>query len=477
MKKLITVRHGKSVGNQKKIIQGKTNDYGLTEEGKKEIEKIGEEYFKEFRQVDKIIASPTKRTIETANILNQNMDKPIEIEEDIIEFNPGILAGNTHEYNAIHYPEYYAIWKERGDLDKIPHAEKGKNLQARVISFIMRYIEEENFNDLIVSHAGYIRCLVNTLEGRKRTTPIDSSNGAVHIIENPLKNINIQHKDRAMASKVYIVETADGKYVAKIKNRPIQKEDVLEKYLLRKISSKLGNLPSVLNLSNTEQGSIKVLDFVNGEHRYGKLTEEETEALTKKIQQMHEVLKDVPFDHFKKIDLHEMMREKELTSKNEYIIKTANEILSDKKNIEKMKKSNRCLVHNDLNRDNILFNQNRENIGVNIIDWEGIKVFPEEYQIASFLASSILIEDGEMEEVVKIAYQFDSEIDEDYIIYLMRIRIFTGLHYFAENKNAYTKMNPIASREILKKYFIANEKIKRYQKDKKQVKERNYVER
>lgn len=362
-------------------------------------------------------------------------------------------------------------------MDEIPHAEKGKNLQARVISFLIRYIGEEKFNDLVVSHAGYIRCLVNTLEGRRRTTPIDSSNGAVHIIEDPLKNIKIEQKDRAMASKVYIVEVADGKYVAKIKDRPIQKEDILEKYLIEKLQRRFGNLPTVLNLSNTEKGSIKILDFVNGEHRYGELTEEETESLIDKVKQMQYLLKEVPVDHFKKIDLYEMMKEKALTSHNEYIIKTANEILSDQTNIEKMKRSKICLVHSDLNRDNILFHQKEEDIEVNIIDWEGVKVLPEEYQLATFLASSILIEDSEMEEVIKIAYQFDSEIDENYIIFLMKIRIFTGLHYFAEDKNEYTKMNPIVSREILKKYFIANEKINKYQRKKEKIKERSCVER
>lgn len=436
-----------------------------------------ETFYEEFRSVDKIIASPTKRTIQTANILNQKINKPIEIEESIIEFNPGILAGNTHEYNAIHYPEYYKVWKERGDLDKIPYAEKGKNLQARVIAFLIRYIEKENFNDIVVSHAGYIRCLVNTLEGKKRTTPLDSSNGAIHIIENPLKNIGIQHRERAMSSKVYIMETADGKYVVKIKDRPIQKEDILEKYLLRKISPEFGSVPSVLNLSNTEKGSVKILDFVNGEHKYGKLTEEETKILTDKIKQMHELLKDISIDHFKKIDLYEMIKESYLNSNNEYIKKAANEILLDKRNVIKMKNSQKCLVHMDLNRDNILFYQNTEKMGVNIIDWEGIKVLPKEYQLASFLASSILIEEGEMDEIIKIAYRFDKNIDKDYIIYLMKIRVFTGLYYFAENKNEYTKRNPLVSKEILKKYFIANEKISRYQRKEEKLKEDNEIER
>ena len=59
----------------------------------------------------------------------------------------------------------------------------------------------------------------------------------------------------------------------------------------------------------------------------------------------------------------------------------------------------------------------------------------------------------------------------------MRIRIFEGLYYFTENKNEYTKMNPLASREILKKYFVANERINSYMKENIKVKEENCIER
>ena len=44
----------------------------------------------------------------------------------------------------------------------------------------------------------------------------------------------------------------------------------------------------------------------------------------------------------------------------------------------------------------------------------------------------------------------------------MKIRVFTGLHYFAENRNIYTQSNKDVSKEILKKYFFAAEKLDRY---------------
>ena len=463
------MRHGESLGNQNKIIQGKTNDYGLSDKGKKQIEEIAQAHLKELNGIDKMIVSPTKRTIQTAETIQNCLDKqvPTEINKNIIEFNPGILAGNTHQCNALKYPQYYAIWKKRGDLDGIPGAEKGKALQARVLSFLMDYIDKEEFNDVVVSHAGYLRCLVNTIKGRDRTTPIDSSNGAIHILENPLKNLKIQQKNRAMASKVYIVDTFEDKYVVKIKNRPIQKEDILEKHLLQRMKKKIPDLPTVLNISNTEEGSIKVLEFLDGEHIYGKLSTEELQAMTKKVKKMHQVLKTMPTDHYKIVDLHETMKEKAKHSKNRYVVQTAKEILSDKRNIQKMKKSSTCLVHSDLNRDNILFDNEHQDI--HIIDWESVKAYPKDYQLACFLASSVLIEDGSMKEVMQLAHQFQFPIDENYLLFLMKIRIFEGLYYFAENENEYTKSNPKVSREILKKYFIANEKINRYQEKKRQI--------
>ena len=464
------MRHGESLGNQKRIIQGRTNDYGLSEIGKKQIQKVAEKISNEFEDVDGIIVSPTKRTIQTANIIRDKIGKPIpmEIDSSIIEFNPGILAGHTHEYNAKKYPKYYKIWKQRGDLDGIPRAEKGNHLQARVIAFLIRYIEKEHFNDIIVAHAGYNRCLVNTIKGRDRTTPIDSSNGAINVVENPLENLKIKHKNRAMASRVYIVETVEDKYVVKIKNRPIQKEDILEKHLLERLRSQFCELPFVLNLTNTQEGSIKVLQFLEGKHVYGRLNDQQKKVLTQKVKKLHDALRKMSTEHYKKTELAQMMKDKVKHSKNKYVIKLAQEILSDNRNIKKLNNSRYCLVHSDLNRDNILFDDDQNELNVHIIDWEGIKLLPEDYQLACYLVSSMLIEDGNMNEIMKLAHQFKWSIDESYLLFLMKIRIFTGLHFFAENKNEYTQSNQKVSREILKKYFIANEKIKIYQKKKRE---------
>lgn len=439
-------------------------NFGLTEKGKEEIREIALKNYQEFSKADRIIFSPYKRTLETAEIISDIIDKGVDTDQTIYEFNSGILAGKTHEENAVLYPDFYRIWKERKDLDGIPGAETGRELQARALAFLMKYEDKDNYNEIIVSHAGFLRCLINTAKGRIRTTPVDSKNGAVTVLEDPLDKLQIEHKSRAMASKVFTVKTADDKYVVKMKNRPIKQDDIEEKKLLEDLKFDVENLPQVLSLLDNKDGTCtKVLSFVEGESIFGKLSEEQENALIEKVLKIREALSFRKQYNYQKENLYKIIEQLELTSKRTYIKNYAKRILEDKKNIAKLENSEYCLAHNDLNRDNILFFVNKNGKQeVNIIDWEGVGNFPKDYQLASFLASAILIEGYEVSDTMRIAERFDKIIDKDFITYLMKIRVFTGLHYFVENRNIYTQNNKETSKEIIRKYFFAAEKLEQY---------------
>ena len=131
-----------------RVIQGTTTNYGLTEKGREDIKEIVAENLEELSESDKIIASPYKRAQETAEIISEFTGKEIEVEPIIHEFKPGILGGKTHDENASLYPEYYKIWQERKDLDGIPGAETGKELQARALAFLMKYMDKDSYNDI-----------------------------------------------------------------------------------------------------------------------------------------------------------------------------------------------------------------------------------------------------------------------------------------------------------------------------------------
>lgn len=445
------------------VIQGRKTNLGLTERGKIYIRDVVKQNIKKLSTGKRIVSSPYKRAIETSEIIAKETGLQIITSEKIVEFDSGILAGKTHEENARMYPKYYKIWVERKDLDGIPGAEKGSELQARVLAFLIEYYDKEDFSDIIVSHAGFLRCLINTSKGLARTTPVDSRNGAINIIDNPFKYLKVEHKDRAMSSKVFVVETFDGKYVVKLKDRKLLPEDYEERRILNLISTDLGNIPTVLSLVENENSAIKVLKFVSGDTIYGILDESRKKALIEKFCKMSDVLMHIKSKVYKPIDIYEEIVELEHGIKHTYVKKYSQSILKDKVNKSKLESSKYCLIHNDLNRDNILFKKNEDgSVSVNIIDWEGLGLYPCDYQLASFLVSAILLEGYSVEETMKIAREIDSNIDEGFVTYLMKFRIFKGLYFFCENRNIYTVNNQKTSNEILKKYFLAAEKVDKY---------------
>lgn len=426
----------------------------------------------------RIVSSPYKRAIETSRMISEEIGVPVITNKKIVECNSGILAGKTHEENAKMYPDYYRIWLERKDLDGIPGAEKGNELQARAVAFLMEYYDKEEFIDIIVSHAGFLRCLINTSKGVSRTTPVDSKNGAINIIDNPFEHLKVECKERAMSSKVFIVETFEGKYVVKLKNRKLLPEDYEERRILELIAADFESVPQILTLVENENSSSKVLKFVKGETVFGILNENAQQALIEKFCKITNVLKHIESKVYKPNNLYNEIQDLEDIAKNSYVKKYGQSILRDKINKTKLENSKYCLMHNDLNRDNILFEKSEDGtVEVNIIDWESLGLYPQDYQLASFLVSSILIEGYSVEETMKIAKKIEPSIEKNYITYLMKYRIFKGLHFFAENRNAYTVSNKDISNKILKKYFFAAEKLEKYRADNKFINEDGNIQR
>lgn len=469
MKRLILMRHSQSLGNKLGIIQGPTNDYELTHKGIEEVYKTFYDNKRELDIIKRIVSSPLKRALQTAQVINMCYGK--EKQRDILtndlltEFNAGLLSGMKKLDAEKIFPEYYKIWTDRKDLDGIPGAESGEKLQARAISFLMDYYDRDEYSELVITHAGFLRCLLNTIKGIYRTTPVEVKNAVLHIIEDPFENLNIIRKIRAMSSKVYIVETADETYVVKQKNRVLDERDRMEDKILHNLDKKIDNVPLILTMNNNPMGSVKIIKHIRGRHIYGQMTEKYENSFTDKVKLIHEYLQGQESSEYSKCNLLSILNEAGMKSRNAYVRKIAQSIIEDKRNAQKLMESQYCLVHSDLNRDNVLFYEDGEKIETNIIDWESIGLYPEKYQLASFLASGYLLENGNMIRAMQLAKRFEVSFDEDFILYLMKIRIFKGIYFFAEQTNAYVKSNPDVSNEILQKYIIAYSKIEKYMED------------
>ena len=459
MNRIIIIRHGESIGNANNIIQGRNNDYGLTEKGKEYTLSNIQTNMNLFAGATRIITSTSKRTIETAEIIAKQLDLPLMFNSSLEEMDAGVLSGMKKDTAKTNYPNYYQIWKERKDLDSIPYAETGENLQARVIGFLIQYYEEPQFCDVIVSHAGFIRCLINIIENRERTFQFDIENSSIFLVDNLFEKMDIQKRERAMNSKVLIINTANGKYVAKLKRGRSAEQDYAERDLLDCLPG--DNLPRILSMQKiSDDRFCKIIKYVKGRHIYGKLKEKEYNALIESEEKFEKTLKQVKSTKFRTNNLSEKLKIIYMNAKNEYIKEKARILLDSK--YSKIINNVECYVlsHNDFNRDNILFEEiEKGKTRANIIDFESLEFAPPDFQFASMLASGMLLEGEDMQKIKQTIQRRGKDVGT--ILYLMQIRTLEGLYFFAEKENEYSTTNKKASGELLKKYFFNSEIIQR----------------
>ena len=165
MNKILIMRHGESIGNACRIIQGKSN-FKLSDKGIIDVKNLVDKNIEAFKEFDNITSSTLKRASETAAIVSNKLNKKVFFDSLLVEFDAGILEGLTKQYAEKTFPEYYSIWEQKGDLDSIPGAEKGDELQARVLMFLEKYLNCDS-KEIVISHAGFIRSLINTVYNKE----------------------------------------------------------------------------------------------------------------------------------------------------------------------------------------------------------------------------------------------------------------------------------------------------------------------
>lgn len=124
-KQIYFVRHGETTANASQIRQGP--DSVLSDEGKRQSEFLAERFT--HIPIDVIIASPFERTKQTAALIQEKNDIPLELSELFVERrNPSELLGRT-----VGDPEADAITQKIFENYHTPG---------------WRYSDEENFEDL-----------------------------------------------------------------------------------------------------------------------------------------------------------------------------------------------------------------------------------------------------------------------------------------------------------------------------------------
>jgi alpha-ribazole phosphatase len=161
MRKIYLVRHGQTDANIQKKYCGQT-DVNLNHKGLRDAASIA----KVLKNITlgSIVSSDLKRTLKTAELINEYHQLEIELIPEFREINFGKFENLTFEEIGLQYPEE----KEKMIKEKIHYkfleGESLKALHKRVVKAFNKLLKEkENKDLLIVSHGGVIRMILTEI--------------------------------------------------------------------------------------------------------------------------------------------------------------------------------------------------------------------------------------------------------------------------------------------------------------------------
>lgn len=156
------IRHGETIFNKKKLIQGWA-DSPLTEKGIETSKKIGK-FLKNYKFTE-IYSSDLKRAIDTANIINENLFLQLNIKKNFRELNTGMAEGDCIEKHLKNYPNSFNL----NLYKKVEYGEDWEEVLTRMIIEINEIIKNnkntKNTKILIVGHSLAIGALVSYMKG------------------------------------------------------------------------------------------------------------------------------------------------------------------------------------------------------------------------------------------------------------------------------------------------------------------------
>ena len=159
---LVLVRHGVTAHTLDKRFSsglGGANP-GLNDEGRDQVRATADWLAPLAEGIDVVIASPVRRTHESADILGARLGRPVVTEEGLAEMEFGVWDGLTFAEIQDRYPDELDRWL--GSLDEAPGGgESFRVLEKRVLASLERLLSEyAGRTVLAVSHVTPIKVLV-----------------------------------------------------------------------------------------------------------------------------------------------------------------------------------------------------------------------------------------------------------------------------------------------------------------------------
>jgi ribonuclease H / adenosylcobalamin/alpha-ribazole phosphatase len=159
---VVLVRHGVTQHTTEKRFSGglASANPGLSEEGRAQVRAVADWLSPLAERVDAVVASPVRRTRESAEILAEVLGREVQIEPGFAEMEFGAWDGLTFAEVGERHPGELKAWL--GSLDVAPGGgESFRVVQERVLAGLARLLETHAGRTVVVvSHVTPIKTLV-----------------------------------------------------------------------------------------------------------------------------------------------------------------------------------------------------------------------------------------------------------------------------------------------------------------------------
>ncbi|HJA72777.1 MAG TPA: histidine phosphatase family protein [Candidatus Limosilactobacillus faecipullorum] len=182
MTELLIVRHGQTSLNVKGVKQGTINTPAtyLSPVGKQQAQTLAEKL--DLSQTKQIFVSPLTRAQETAAMLNQTAQLPIEIDDRLKEISYGDWDGQLNQELEAQYPDHFykRIHDVRPSYAQVAHGESFTAVQARVADFTTAVVKKYPDDQLlIVTHGFTVRSFAANAVGCQELEILEPANCSV----------------------------------------------------------------------------------------------------------------------------------------------------------------------------------------------------------------------------------------------------------------------------------------------------------
>jgi broad specificity phosphatase PhoE len=152
--RLLLIRHGQSVGNAARRVQG-SNDEPLTELGRAQALALAQRLRSKY-DVCALYSSSMLRARQTAEIIADLIGLSVCLEERLEEHDPGAVTGMSWEEVQAQYPELARQWAESSWRVAIPGEEDIEVFQRRVLAAMSEIVAGHDGDDTVavVAHGG-----------------------------------------------------------------------------------------------------------------------------------------------------------------------------------------------------------------------------------------------------------------------------------------------------------------------------------